>query len=67
MDLTVTVYRRSDDKYAWRAQTKNNEIVATDGGQGYENRDDAADMVRRLFGAHNIAIKFDSTLSARDD
>lgn len=37
----LEVYRRADGKWAWRLIAQNGEIVATDGGQGYENRADA--------------------------
>jgi uncharacterized protein YegP (UPF0339 family) len=36
----VEVFQREDGRYAWRAIAWNGEIVATDGGQGYENRVD---------------------------
>ena len=34
------VYRREDGKWAWRLKAANHEIIATDGGQGYENEDE---------------------------
>lgn len=34
------VYRREDGKWAWRLRAANGEIIATDGGQGYENEGD---------------------------
>lgn len=36
------VYRREDGKWAWRLRAANGEIIATDGGQGYENEGDCA-------------------------
>lgn len=50
--LTVEVYRRDDGRWDWRAQTDNNEIVATSHNQGYENRGDAVELTRKLFGGH---------------
>jgi uncharacterized protein YegP (UPF0339 family) len=42
------VYQRADCKWAWRLRADNNEIIATDGGQGYENEADARDMADRI-------------------
>ena len=44
------VYRRTDGKWAWHAVASNNRIVASDGGQGYENRGDAEAMMERVLG-----------------
>lgn len=41
------VYKRSDGKWAWRLVVNGN-IVATDGGQGYENVEDARSMADRI-------------------
>lgn len=41
MASKLEVYRRDDNRFAWRLIAPNGEIVATDGGQGYENRRDA--------------------------
>lgn len=40
----LEVYQRTDHRWAWRLRVGNGAIVATDGGQGYENRADAARM-----------------------
>lgn len=37
---TFEVYQRDDDRWAWRLTAANGNIVATDGGQGYENQAD---------------------------
>lgn len=37
----VEVYRRTDDRWAWRRKAPNGRIVATDGGQGYDHLSDA--------------------------
>lgn len=34
------IYKRSDGKWAWNLKADNGYIVATDGGQGYENEED---------------------------
>lgn len=41
---TLTVFQRTDCKWAWHLQADNGAIVATDGGQGYENESDAQSM-----------------------
>ena len=45
-----TVYQRVDCKWGWRLQADNNEIIATDGGQGYNNEADAKSMADRIIG-----------------
>lgn len=35
----LEVYTREDRKWAWRLKADNGFIVATDGGQGYEDKD----------------------------
>ena len=39
------IYKRADGKWAWRLKADNGAIVATDGGQGYNKREDAELMV----------------------
>lgn len=41
------LYTRADGKWAWRLVSGSN-IIATDGGQGYENESDARDMADRI-------------------
>lgn len=48
----VEFYQREDKKWAWRMVARNGNIVATDGGQGYENLRDAFDTL------HNISRGF---------
>ena len=48
MAYKVEVYRREDAKFAWRLVADNGDIVATDGGQGYENMSDCVEMARKL-------------------
>jgi uncharacterized protein YegP (UPF0339 family) len=38
---TLEVYRRADGLWDWRAVGGNGEIVATSGGQGFTERNDA--------------------------
>lgn len=45
---TGEVYKRSDGKYAWRLKAGNGEIVATDGGQGYEASSSAKETLQKV-------------------
>lgn len=45
---TVEVYQRSDGRYAWHLIANNGNVIATDGGQGYENKSDAQDVARNV-------------------
>ncbi|MEA2494801.1 MAG: hypothetical protein QOJ29_2712 [Thermoleophilaceae bacterium] len=42
------VYERADGKYAFRVKAANGEIVATDGGQGYDDEADAKETLEKL-------------------
>jgi uncharacterized protein YegP (UPF0339 family) len=42
------VFQREDKKWAWHLEADNGAIVATDGGQGYENESDAKSMADRI-------------------
>jgi uncharacterized protein YegP (UPF0339 family) len=42
------LFKRADGKWAWRLIADNSEIIATDGGQGYENEDDCRSMADRI-------------------
>ena len=44
------LYTRTDGKWAWRLEADNGRIIATDGGQGYENESDARTMADRVIG-----------------
>lgn len=48
---TRLLYKRTDGKWAWNL-TVNGNIVATDGGQGYENEDDARAVAERVIQGH---------------
>lgn len=44
----IEVYVRSDKRWAWRLRANNKNIIATDGGQGYENKNDAVEMADKI-------------------
>ncbi|MFL2002028.1 YegP family protein [Microbacterium sp. A1-JK] len=44
----LEVYERADEKWAWRLRAANGQIIATDGGQGYENREDCDRMAKAV-------------------
>jgi uncharacterized protein YegP (UPF0339 family) len=46
------LYTRTDGKWAWRLVADNGRIIATDGGQGYNNEDDARTMADRVIGGY---------------
>jgi uncharacterized protein YegP (UPF0339 family) len=54
-DMLVEVFKRSDGKWGWHAIAKNRQLVASDAGQGYENRADAEDMMHRVMGGEYAA------------
>lgn len=54
-DVLVEVFKRSDGKWGWHAIAENRQIVASDAGQGYENRSDAEDMMHRVMGGEYAA------------
>jgi uncharacterized protein YegP (UPF0339 family) len=47
MASTREVYKRSDGKWGFRVKSSS-DIVATDGGQGYNNKADAKDILKKL-------------------
>jgi uncharacterized protein YegP (UPF0339 family) len=42
------LFKRVDNKWAWRLRADNGEIIATDGGQGYSNKSDAESISDRI-------------------
>lgn len=44
------LFTRSDGRWAWRLEADNGRVIATDGGQGYENESDARSMADRIIG-----------------
>jgi uncharacterized protein YegP (UPF0339 family) len=45
------LYRRADGKWTWHLLA-NGDIIATDGGQGYDNLTDARLMIERIIGGY---------------
>jgi uncharacterized protein YegP (UPF0339 family) len=45
------LYKRTDGKWAWRLVSNGN-VIATDGGQGYENESDCRTMADRIIGGY---------------
>jgi uncharacterized protein YegP (UPF0339 family) len=59
---TLEVHQREDGLWAWRLRTSNGDLIATDGGQGYENQADAQRIADAVAGgsyakATRIVIK----------
>jgi uncharacterized protein YegP (UPF0339 family) len=48
MAARAEVFKRNDGRYGWRLIASNEQTIATDGGQGYENKSDATAMARRV-------------------
>ena len=46
--VAFSVYQRPDQLWAWRLTHSNGHVLATDGGQGYENRADAESIGRAV-------------------
>lgn len=51
------LYTRSDGKWAWRLRADNGQVIATDGGQGYENEADARTMADRVVEGYYAAAE----------
>lgn len=54
--IHAETFRRQDGRFAWHAKSGNGEIIATDGGQGYENEGDAQKMADRLVTDGQVAL-----------
>ena len=48
--------RRSDGLWDWRIIAANGEIVATSGGQGFTERNDAAEGMQRVLDAEGAIL-----------
>jgi uncharacterized protein YegP (UPF0339 family) len=46
------LYRRTDGRWAWRIRAANGQVVATDGGQGYESKTDARSTLEKVISGH---------------
>jgi uncharacterized protein YegP (UPF0339 family) len=53
----ATSISASDGKWAWRLRADNGEVIATDGGQGYENEADARAMADAIIGGNYADAK----------
>lgn len=50
---TLVVYQRTDEKWAWRLRGENfDDIIATDGGQGYNNRAYCEEIAKKVISGH---------------
>ena len=47
------LYMRADGTWAWRLKADDGDIIATDGGQGYENEGDARQMADWIIGGQD--------------
>jgi uncharacterized protein YegP (UPF0339 family) len=52
--MKLEMYRREDGKWAWRVRATNGQIVATDGGQGYENMAVAQEMALKIINIDTV-------------
>ena len=59
------VYQRPDCRWGWRLKADNDQIIAVDGSQGYENEADARAMADRIIGGEFRDAE--RLRSARDD
>lgn len=57
-DFRGEFYQRTDMLWAWRLKAANGQIVATDGGQGYEDRSWATQMFYSLYGSIPISVTY---------
>lgn len=53
----VLTYLRHDGKWAWHLKSGAN-IIATDGGQGYENESDCQDMAEKVVGGSYAFVDY---------
>lgn len=44
------LFTRSDGRWAWHLKADNGEVIATDGGQGYENEAEARSIADSVVG-----------------
>lgn len=48
MSSKLEIYPREDRRWSWRLIAPNGRVVATDGGQGYENEGDCARVAKAV-------------------
>jgi Uncharacterized conserved protein len=59
-DMEIVVYKREDGLWDWRMKAGNGEIIATSGGQGFTERNDATEAVERVLKADiDIVVVFE--------
>jgi len=46
----VELFKRADDRWTFLIKASNGQIVAIDGGQGYESESDARDTLEKVMG-----------------
>lgn len=56
----IVVYVRTDGLHDWRLVAPNGEIIATSGGQGFTERNDAVEAAGRVFGADVHPIEYET-------
>lgn len=49
---SIEIYERTDGRWGWRLIAGNGRTIATDGGQGYENRADCEQMANDVVGGY---------------
>ncbi|MGZ4588559.1 MAG: YegP family protein [Mycobacteriaceae bacterium] len=55
--MPAEVFKRHDGKWAFQVKAANGQIVATDGGQGYDHKADAVETVtKRIRGDYHGAV-----------
>jgi uncharacterized protein YegP (UPF0339 family) len=59
--MNAEVYKREDGLWDWRVVADNGNIVATSGGQGYTERNDAREAFERLAAAFASGIALAAT------
>jgi hypothetical protein len=52
----VELFQRTDMLWDWRVIANNGNVISTSGGQGYNNRGDAAVMIYSLFGPLDLTV-----------
>lgn len=66
MNGTIEVYPRAGGKtWGWRLVAPNGQIIATDGGQGYESRTACEDMALDIIAAGKYRHADVSTINRR--
>lgn len=57
------LYQRTDGKWAFRITASNGQIVATDGGRGYESKSGARDTLEKVIGGRYVRQAAPASLS----